>query len=98
MGQLDMMYVFLKVPLHSGKSKTIGTEITSVVSRDDRREERKIDYEGKRELLEVRESILPLNCVCLPYTIVYVYQNSLNYLPPKSEFTVSKLCFSKSDL
>ena len=74
MGQLDMMYVFLKVPLHSGKSKTIGTKITSVVSRDDRREERKIDYEGKRELLEVRESILPLNCwlhncVCLPKLI-----------------------------
>ena len=33
-----MMYIFKKIPLHSGKSKTIGIEITSVVSRDDRRE------------------------------------------------------------
>lgn len=41
-----MMYIFKKIPLHSGKSKTIGIEITSVVSRDD--EERKIDYEGKQ--------------------------------------------------
>lgn len=47
MGQLDLTYV-LKIPLHSGKSKTVETEITSVVSRGGRRE--RLTTRGTREL------------------------------------------------